>query len=84
MPGALITGFAGLGLMIALIALRMPIAYAMIMVGAGGTAMLSGPAVLVAQLKTLAYGQFAVYDLRSCRCSCSWARDRPISAQPRR
>jgi tripartite ATP-independent transporter DctM subunit len=60
---ALPTGFAGLGLLVVLIALRMPIAYAMILVGAGGIAILTGPAVLLNQLKTLAFGQFAVYDL---------------------
>ncbi len=63
MPHALATGFAGLGLMVALIALRMPIAHAMILVGAGGIALLSGPAILFSQLKTLAFGQFATYDL---------------------
>ena len=63
MPHALATGCAGLGLMVALIALRMPIAHAMILVGAGGIALLSGPAILFSQLKTLAFGQFAVYDL---------------------
>ena len=63
MLDALPTGFAGLGLLVVLIALRMPIAYAMILVGAGGIAILTGPAVLLNQLKTLAFGQFAVYDL---------------------
>ena len=56
-------GATGLGALIALIILRMPIAYAMILVGAIGTTMLSGSNVLLAQLKTLAYGQFSIYDL---------------------
>lgn len=58
-----IAGLAGLAALLALIAVRLPIAYAMILVGAIGTALLSGPAVLLSQLKTLAYGQFAIYDL---------------------
>lgn len=56
-------GATGLGALIALIVLRVPIAYAMILVGAIGTTMLSGSNVLLAQLKTLAYGQFSIYDL---------------------
>lgn len=54
---------AGLGALLGLIALRMPIAYAMILVGGGGIAMLNGWPVLLAQLKDLAYGQFASYSL---------------------
>nr|WP_274709391.1 TRAP transporter large permease [Nitratireductor luteus] len=49
--------------MIVMIVLRMPIAYAMILVGAGGIVTLSGPLVLMSQMKTLAYGVFANYDL---------------------
>ncbi len=58
----------GLGLMgtfalIALIVLRMPISFAMILVGGIGVTILNGPAIFLAQLKTLAYGQFSIYDL---------------------
>ncbi|MFS4437691.1 TRAP transporter large permease [Paracoccaceae bacterium GXU_MW_L88] len=56
-------GLLGLGLLIALIVIRMPIAYAMIIVGAGGTVLINGPSVFLSQLKTLAYGQFSIYDL---------------------
>ena len=56
-------GIAALILLVVLIAIRMPIAYAMILVGAGGIMWLNGPALLLSQLKTLAYGQFSVYDL---------------------
>ncbi|NHF71795.1 TRAP transporter large permease [Paracoccus xiamenensis] len=56
-------GIAALILLVALIAIRMPIAYAMIIVGGGGIMLLNGPALLLSQLKTLAYGQFSVYDL---------------------
>jgi len=63
MPDALLIGFAGLGVLVALIALRMPIAYAMILVGGVGVTILNGPAIFASQLKTLAYGRFTVYDL---------------------
>ena len=56
-------GLSGLAALVALLVLRIPIAYAMILVGAAGTTLLSGPAILMAQLKTLAYGQFSIYDL---------------------
>ena len=58
-------GFLGLGALLILIILRMPIAYAMILVGGIGTALAvpNGVNMMLAQLKTLAYGQFAVYDL---------------------
>ncbi|ARE39401.1 TRAP dicarboxylate transporter, DctM subunit, unknown substrate 3 [Rhodovulum sp. P5] len=56
-------GLAGLAVLVALIALRMPIAYAMILVGGGGIAVINGPALLLNQLKTLPYGQFSIYDL---------------------
>ncbi len=56
-------GVGGLVLLVALIAIRMPIAYAMILVGAGGITLLSGPQLVASQLKTLAYGQFSIYDL---------------------
>ena len=41
----------------------MPIAYTMILVGIAGTVVQSGPAILLNQLKDLAYAQFANYDL---------------------
>ena len=63
MVDALLIGFGGLAVLVALIALRMPIAYAMILVGGGGVTILNGPAIFMSQLKTLAYGQFSIYDL---------------------
>lgn len=63
MSEAMTIAAIGLGGLLALIAVRMPIAYAMILVGAGGIATLNGWAVLLAQLKDLAYGQFASYSL---------------------
>ncbi|MEM6744086.1 MAG: TRAP transporter large permease subunit [Pseudomonadota bacterium] len=63
MTEALPVGAGGLALLAALIALRLPIAYAMILVGAGGVALLNGPALLLSQLKTLAYGRFSIHDL---------------------
>ena len=54
MVDALLTGFGGLAVLVALIALRMPIAYAMILVGGVGVTMLDGPAIFMSQLKTLA------------------------------
>jgi len=59
----LLTGLIGLVTLIALIAIRVPIAHAMILVGATGIAVLSGPAILLSQLKTLVYSQFSIYDL---------------------
>ena len=58
-----VTGLLGLAALIALIALRVPIAHAMLLVGATGIAMLSGPGILLSQLKTLVYSQFSIYDL---------------------
>ena len=46
-----------------LIAVRVPIAYTMILVGIAGTMIQSGPAVVLNQLKDLAYAQFSNYDL---------------------
>jgi tripartite ATP-independent transporter DctM subunit len=63
MADALMIGIIGLGVLVALIALRMPIAYAMILVGGGGVTWLNGPDIFMNQLKTLAYGQFSIYDL---------------------
>ncbi|MHA1189121.1 MAG: TRAP transporter large permease [Alphaproteobacteria bacterium] len=63
MADALFIGFGGLGVLVILIALRMPIAYAMILVGGIGVTLLNGPAIFMSQLKTLAYGRFSIYDL---------------------
>ncbi|GIX13706.1 MAG: C4-dicarboxylate ABC transporter permease [Paracoccaceae bacterium] len=63
MLDALMIGFGGLAVLVALIALRMPIAYAMILVGGIGVTILNGPDIFLSQLKTLAYGQFSIYDL---------------------
>ena len=60
---ALGIGFLGLAVLIVLIALRMPIAYSMILVGGVGVTILNGPAIFFSQLKTLAYGQFSIFDL---------------------
>jgi len=63
MGDALTIGFIGLGVLVTLIALRMPIAYSMILVGGVGVTILNGPGIFFSQLKTLAYGQFSIYDL---------------------
>ena len=60
---SLTTGLAGLGVLVLLIAIRMPIAYAMILVGGIGTAILNGWPIVLSQLKDLAYAQFSAYDL---------------------
>ncbi len=59
----ILIGLLGLGALVALIAIRLPIAYAMIVVGGVGVALLNGPTVILSQLKDLAYGQFSIYDL---------------------
>ena len=59
----MIVGLAGLGCLIALIAIRVPIAYSMILVGGIGVTLLNGPAIFMSQLKDLAYIQFSIYDL---------------------
>lgn len=56
-------GLLGLAILVGLIAIRIPIAYAMIIVGGGGVMLINGPALVLSQLKTLAYGQFSIYDL---------------------
>ncbi|WP_156416165.1 TRAP transporter large permease subunit, partial [Aurantimonas manganoxydans] len=56
-------GILGLVLLFFLIAVRVPIAYTMILVGMAGTAIQSGSTVLLYQLKDLAYAQFSNYDL---------------------
>ena len=63
MGDALLIGFAGLGMLVILIAIRIPIAYSMILVGGIGVTLLNGPAIFMSQLKTLAYGRFSIYDL---------------------
>ncbi|MEO1249999.1 MAG: TRAP transporter large permease [Pseudomonadota bacterium] len=59
----LLIGLAGLGVLIGLIAIRIPIAYSMILVGGLGVTILNGPAIFMNQLKDLAYAQFSIYDL---------------------
>jgi tripartite ATP-independent transporter DctM subunit len=61
-PGFII-GVLGFVALLALIAIRVPIAYTMILVGLVGTSLLSGPAIVFSQLKDLAYSQFSNYDL---------------------
>lgn len=56
-------GIGGLIVLVMLIAVRIPIAYSMILVGLVGASLLSGPQILMSQLKDLAYAQFAIYDL---------------------
>ena len=63
MSDPLLIGLLGLASLFALIVIRMPIAYAMILVGGVGVSILNGPSVFMSQLKTLAYGQFSIYDL---------------------
>lgn len=63
MSESIVVGLIGLSALIGLIAIRMPIAYAMIIVGGIGVTALNGPMVFMSQLKDLAYAQFATYDL---------------------
>lgn len=56
-------GLIGIAALIGLIAIRVPIAYAMIVVGGLGVSAIDGPAIILNQLKDLAYAQFSVYDL---------------------
>jgi len=63
METTFLIGLAGLIALLALIVVRVPIAYTMILVGAIGAAIESGPDVVLYQLKDLAYAQFANYDL---------------------
>lgn len=63
MAESLSMGVGGLLVLIVLIGIRIPIAYAMIIVGGAGIALINGPDLLLSQLKTLAYGQFSIYDL---------------------
>jgi tripartite ATP-independent transporter DctM subunit len=63
MASNIVIGTAGLAAMLVLIVIRVPIAYAMIVVGVVGTSLLSGPKIVLFQLKSLAYSQFSIYDL---------------------
>ncbi|MDX5595198.1 TRAP transporter large permease [Pseudovibrio sp. SPO723] len=63
MAESLTLGIGGLLVLILLIGIRIPIAYAMIIVGGIGISLINGPQLLLSQLKTLAYGQFSIYDL---------------------
>jgi len=56
-------GLLGLVSLVILIIIRIPIAYAMIIVGGVGITLLNGPTLVLNQLKTLAYGQFSIYSL---------------------
>jgi tripartite ATP-independent transporter DctM subunit len=63
MDTSFLVGLVGLLALLALIAVRVPIAYTMILVGVTGTALESGPTIVLYQLKDLAYSQFSNYDL---------------------
>jgi tripartite ATP-independent transporter DctM subunit len=63
MESNILIGLGGLVALVALIAIRMPIAYAMILVGGVGVTILNGPDIFFNQLKDLAYAQFSIYDL---------------------
>ncbi len=64
----LVLGFGGLGALLVLIAIRVPIAYTMILVGLVGTVLAMpraeiGLNIVLNQLKDLGYAQFSNYDL---------------------
>src|ERR671918_1872341 len=61
--GSEVVGLIGIGALFALIVLRIPIAVAMILVGALGFAWLAGLTPLLSQLKTSAFWRFSTYDL---------------------
>ncbi|MEQ8701793.1 MAG: TRAP transporter large permease [Bauldia litoralis] len=63
MDASFATGIAGLVVLLTLIAIRVPIAYTMILVGVVGISLQSGPSIVLYQLKDLAYAQFSIYDL---------------------
>ena len=63
MEASFLAGLIGLAALVLLIAIRVPIAYTMILVGGAGIVWQSGPAILLFQLKDLGYTQFANYDL---------------------
>ncbi len=56
-------GMSSLFVLIFLIVIRIPIAYAMILTGGIGIMNIDGVGTIFNQLKTLAYGQFSNYDL---------------------
>ena len=56
-------GISSLFVLIFLIVIRIPIAYAMILTGGIGIMSIDGTGTIFNQLKTLAYGQFSSYDL---------------------
>ena len=56
-------GISSLFVLIFLIVIRIPIAYAMILTGGIGIMSIDGVGTIFNQLKTLAYGQFSNYDL---------------------
>jgi TRAP-type mannitol/chloroaromatic compound transport system permease large subunit len=56
-------GLLGLVALVGLIAIRIPIAYAMILVGGLGIALVNGPMLLMSQFKTLGWGVFSNYGL---------------------
>jgi tripartite ATP-independent transporter DctM subunit len=60
---SLLLGLGGLGALILLIVARIPIAYTMILVGVVGIMIQTRPAILLNQMKDLAYAQFSNYDL---------------------
>jgi tripartite ATP-independent transporter DctM subunit len=62
MSGAMV-GLLGFALMLLLIALRAPVGLAMLLVGAGGYALLASPTAFLAYIKTNSYHQFANYTL---------------------
>ena len=63
MEDTLLIALLGFVCLVALIAIRMPIALAMIMVGGIGTWILVGERILLSQLQDLAYAQFSNYGL---------------------
>ncbi len=56
-------GILGLVILVGLIVIRMPIAYAMILVGGVGVMLVNGPLILLSQFKTLGWGIFSNYGL---------------------
>lgn len=56
-------GVLGLVILVALIAIRIPIAYSMILVGGLGVMIVNGPLLVLSQLKTLGWGIFSNYGL---------------------
>jgi C4-dicarboxylate transporter DctM subunit len=56
-------GFAMFGVMLAMLAIRVPIGIAMLLTGAAGYVTLAGWAPLANYLKSAAYARFSVYDL---------------------